>query len=343
MSWDRIQGQEVSIRILREHLARRRVASAYLFVGPEGVGKRLTAWELATALNCEAGGATSADAPGEASGKSGQACGGCPSCRRIARQVHPDVHEVSTRGAAELIRIEDVRQVLGRVALRPYMGRRQIVIIDGADRLTDEAANSLLKALEEPSPETVFVLLSSQPARCLPTVLSRCQLIRFRALTSSVIEAILVGAKACDAQAARTVAGLAQGSMAQAIALAGDWASYDTIRERLRTGTTTEWAAWTVPNDRDEVARWLSVSIVWLRDALLASSGAGRPAGEADADVTARLAPEPCAEAALALVELYHSLDRMANPRLIGALLRERWLNLLNSPRGGKWKAESEK
>ena len=318
------------MEILRGHVQAGRRAHAYLFAGPDGVGKRLSASELAKTLNCEAPGATERPASGPL-----DACDRCPSCQRIARKVHPDVHEVTTQGAADLIRIEEIRQMLSRMALRPYMGRAQVAIIDGADRLTEEAANSLLKGLEEPSPQTVFALLTAQPARCLPTILSRCQLIRFHPLPTSVIEGLLASGKHCGPEAAGLLARLAQGSLARAVELAKEWPAYEGIREHLRQGSISAWSAWTAPSDRAEVAQWLALSIGWLRDLAVAAAGDDQLIGHADPETISRqakqLGAEPCAQTALELVELFESLDRMANPRLVAALLRERWLNLLGN------------
>ena len=165
------------LRLLQRHLAQGRVPSAFLFTGPEGVGKRLTAFEVAKALNCER--------------LAEEACDQCEQCRRIDRRVHPDVHELTPQGALEAIRIDEIRQVMSRIALRPFMARVQVVILDGADRLTEEAANSLLKLLEEPPGHARLFLLASQPTRCLPTIVSRCEMVRFWRLPSALVEAVL--------------------------------------------------------------------------------------------------------------------------------------------------------
>jgi DNA polymerase-3 subunit delta' len=125
---------------------------------------------MAKALNCLAPSAQ--DRP----------CDACIPCRHIARHIHPDVHWLSPGGSSDQVKIDAVRQVLGRIALRPFSGRYQAVLLDGAHRLTEEAANSLLKSLEEPPAHTRFVLTTSQLSRCLPTITSRCQLVRFHRL-----------------------------------------------------------------------------------------------------------------------------------------------------------------
>lgn len=163
MAWSDVVGHELAKRIFHTHLAAGTVAQAYLLVGPEGIGKRRLGLELAKALNC-----SGAKPP----------CDACVTCGQIARGVHPDVHVIEPSGPSAQIKIEDIRQLIGRVALRPFNARVQVAVLDGADRLTEEAANSLLKTLEEPSGYARFILTTSRLAFCLPTIVSRCQLIR---------------------------------------------------------------------------------------------------------------------------------------------------------------------
>ena len=166
--WSDIIGQELAKRLLQNDLASGRIANAYLLSGPEGAGKRRLALEFAKALNC-------------AAEPAGRPCGACAICSQIGRGVHPDVHLLVPGGASEQIKIDDIRQLLGRIFLKPFSVRMQVAILDGAERLTEEAANSLLKALEEPPGSTCFVLTSARPLHCLPTVVSRCRLIRCQA------------------------------------------------------------------------------------------------------------------------------------------------------------------
>ena len=311
MAWSVIEGQSTALEMLQAHLRQGRVASAYLFVGPAGVGKQLTAIELAKAINCATGGA--------------DACGAeaCDSCRRIDRQVHPDIHRMSPEGAAQAIRIETIREVLGRIALRPFMARRQVVLIDGADRLTDEAANALLKMLEEPPSQAMFILLAGQTSACLPTVVSRCHVIRFQRLPDRVIEQRLVTEGQSEAQA-RSIARLASGSLASAGEIREEWDAYAAILERLACADASSWLGWTAPTDRKELARWIACSIARLRETAVTAA-----ASDADA-----FDPERCVETAVSFIELAEALEQMANARLVGTLLRERWMDLLETSRG---------
>jgi DNA polymerase-3 subunit delta' len=161
------------IDLLSRSVAGATLPPSLLFAGPAGVGKHLTALAVAQALNCIN--------PTKGSGLRAQgtidACGVCPACTRIARGVHPDVLFVSP-GESGAIKIDQVRDVVDRAQYRPFEGRRRVVIIDEADALVTAAQNALLKTLEEPTPSSVFILVTARPDMLLPTVLSRCPQLR---------------------------------------------------------------------------------------------------------------------------------------------------------------------
>jgi DNA polymerase-3 subunit delta' len=220
-----VQAQNTAVATLKRALAFGRVHHAYLFDGPEGVGKERTAFGLAQALVCER------RAPGAA-----DACGECSACARAvprpgeARPLHPDVM-VLERGLYEAasigrrspetqdISIDQVRAiVLARAAFAPHEGRAKVFIVRRAEELSTSAANALLKTLEEPGARTHFVLLSSVADALLPTIRSRTQRVRFGALPDSVVAALLVD-RGFAAERAAEIAALAGGSVATAVAL----------------------------------------------------------------------------------------------------------------------------
>lgn len=309
--------------MLRAHLSRGQVAGAYLFAGPEGVGKRLAAIELAKALNCQRAQA--------------EACDACDSCGKIARGAHPDVHHLAPEGRAATLRIDEVRRLLARLALQPFMGRTQVAILDGADRLTDEAANSVLKQLEEPSPRARFVLLTDQPEDVLPTIRSRCQRIRFQRLPQGMITEWLIRHHRCAPEPAAVIGRLAQGSFASARRLAETWERYGAKLDQCASTDAIAWATWSVPTDREELAQWLTASVWWLRDIAAASSASPQLVHAHAADRLRRQADrvdqERCVESAWHVIELWDSLDQLVSTRLIGTLLREEWLSFLERPR----------
>jgi len=145
-----------------------RLAHAYMFIGPQGVGKFETAVQVAKLFNCESGIQTKITMP----------CETCSSCQRIDGGNHPDVHILSC-SAGETIKIEDIRDLIVQVQLRPFESQRKIFIIRNSENLTLEAGNALLKTLEEPSPLSLIILTTQIPERNLDTIRSRCQPVYF--------------------------------------------------------------------------------------------------------------------------------------------------------------------
>lgn len=150
---------------LRRSLQRGRLAHAYLFVGPRGSGKTDAAFALAQALNCER--------------KKDDACGQCPSCQSIAIGKHPDVHTVKPESKSRRIQIEQIRDFTSAIALKAMSARVKAGIVTDADCMNEAAQNAFLKTLEEPPANTIIILLTAEPQRLLPTILSRCLRISF--------------------------------------------------------------------------------------------------------------------------------------------------------------------
>ncbi|MHB0976641.1 MAG: DNA polymerase III subunit [Candidatus Aquicultorales bacterium] len=166
-AWDGIIGHGEVVRRLRREVGA--PSHAYLFTGPAGIGKGMAARAFASALNCPSGG-----------------CGTCASCKKTAHGVHPDVHILEPAGKSEYLMGQIVRRATsdGRVVVEeanrsPFEGRRKIFIFEQAERLSEEASNALLKTLEEPPGDTVFILLAEAGRSLLPTVVSRCQVVHF--------------------------------------------------------------------------------------------------------------------------------------------------------------------
>ncbi|MGC4006073.1 MAG: DNA polymerase III subunit [Pirellulales bacterium] len=225
--------------------SRGRLANTFLFVGPEGVGKRTFALELARGVLCLTNGPTSVDA-----------CGGCESCRLYAVGNHPDLHFVAKPKDKSRVTLE---QLLGddehrmraglcyEMSLRPYLGNRKIAIIDDADTLDagqGESANSLLKILEQPPGNGIFILLSTDINRQLPTIRSRSQLVRFNALDEADVAAILVENKlSTDADETARLAALSDGSVATALANA-DFDCADVSRRSSKPWPSVRCRTW---------------------------------------------------------------------------------------------------
>lgn len=198
--------------LLARSVVRNRVPQTLLFAGPSGVGKATAARALAQAVNC-----ASASAPGG----SGLPCGRCSSCERIARGQFSDVITLD-RGDLASIAIKPVRErVLDLVGYRPFEGRKRVFIIDGADDLTLQAQDALLKTLEEPPPSAILMLVTAWPDALRATVLSRCRRLRFGALSDADVARVLVDRLGMDPASARSRAAIAGGSVGTALAIDG--------------------------------------------------------------------------------------------------------------------------
>ncbi len=205
MPFSHVIGQENIIRLLKNSLQDGRMAHAYLFAGPDGIGKTMVAKTLAQALNCKREG--------------GDACARCPACRRIENFSHPDVTWVRPMGLSRQVGIDDIRRLRRQISLKPYQGRMKVYLITEADRMTAQASNALLKTLEEPPANSILILLTSHPASLLPTIISRCQMMRFSPLNPGRIEDYLVKKLNLSSPKARLLSRLSEGRLGKALSL----------------------------------------------------------------------------------------------------------------------------
>ena len=312
-AWAGIVGQSAAVTLLQRAIALDRLAHAYAFVGPSGVGRRLTAIAFAQAALCPA-----------------QGCGTCAVCRRVAAGEYPDCHLITPTPprdnpkGAPMIRIEQVRELERTAALAPHEAGRKVFVLDDAERMTLPTAQALLKTVEEPPPRTHLVLIIANPRALPPTLLSRCQRVRFGPL-SETDAARLLESRGVAPAASELLARLAQGR--PGLALGTDLDALRARREAAlalaaeplaRLGIALDGA----PTDRATVATYLELYWSWYRDALCLAAG-GSPALLVNADQEAALRvlaarmPAPALTAALARVKAaWVALDGNVNPRL---------------------------
>jgi len=291
MPFAEVIAQDRAVGALRAALRRGTIHHAYLFGGPEGVGKRLTAVRLAQAVNCTGG-------PGGPEAFRDDPCGACPACRKIDHAkgcVHPDVYLLEEervmakagrweprggRTPSKEIVVDQVRDLTDhRLALRRFEGRHRVVIVDPADAMNVQAQNALLKTLEEPPADTTLVLVSSSPDALLPTIRSRCLRVTFAPLPEAVVVERLVARKH-EPGAARLAAALSGGSLGRALAL--DDEAVGARREALERAAglgPDDAGAWVVfardhGEDREAAAELGQLLLVWWRDVLAAQAGA---------------------------------------------------------------------
>jgi DNA polymerase-3 subunit delta' len=201
-------GQDTIISLLNYSFKTNAIAHAYLLVGPRHVGKGTLAINLAQALNCDG-----PELP----------CGQCRSCQRILEGKHADVTPIGLDSKTE-ISIDDIRGLQRLANLPPYEGKCKVFIIDDAEYLSTEAANSLLKILEEPPPRVVWLLLAAEEEHLLPTITSRCQRLELKPVPSELVQEVLVNSYNVDANKAKLLSQLCHGRLGWALStLANDY------------------------------------------------------------------------------------------------------------------------
>lgn len=232
MAWNGVLGHDNIADQFRSALQNGRLASTYIFLGPSGIGKRLFAKSLAQALFCER--SNSADL---------NPCNECPACQQVKAGSHPDLIEVGLEDGKSAVSIAQIagddehRGTQGlcyELHLKPFSAPCRVAIIDDADYLSIEAANAMLKTIEEPPPGTVIILIGTSRQRQFPTVLSRSQVINFLPLEMDDLVAILSNGLIEDAQQAGTLASLAGGSVERALVVS-DESFLDTRRDFYST------------------------------------------------------------------------------------------------------------
>jgi DNA polymerase-3 subunit delta' len=287
MPFSELIAQDRALLPLRSALRRGALHHAYLFGGPEGVGKGRAARLLAQAANCEGGTA----GPG---GLRDDPCGACGPCRKIAKGIHPDVLVLSEervmakagtwepkggRSPSKDIVVDQVRDLVDRrLALRRFEGRRRFVLLDPADAMNPQAQNALLKTLEEPPADTTLVLVAASPDSLLPTIRSRCLRVAFGPIPPATLTARLE-AEGRAPERARLAAALAGGSLGRALAV--DEAALEARAAAVLGAASLDpddagaWLAYARDHggSREEAQALCELLLVWLRDVVAAQAG----------------------------------------------------------------------
>ncbi|HLF18769.1 MAG TPA: DNA polymerase III subunit delta' [Candidatus Omnitrophota bacterium] len=238
------------------------LAHAYLLIGPQEVGKFETALVLAKMLNCEK--------PGE-----GISCDQCASCLKIIKSNHPDVHVLQCEEDSSVIKIDQVRELLGQARLRPFEAKRKVFIIKDAEGMTPDAANALLKTLEEPTSTSVLLLTSSVPEKLLPTVRSRCQAVHFLSESSERILQYLEGKYVESFASSHFLSYFAEGCLKRAERLReeGFFEAKNEYLDEFLFRADSEAFIKEMSTDREKCQEFLKVLLSWVRDAILCKSG----------------------------------------------------------------------
>lgn len=265
MSFKDIKGHKKTIFLLQGYLKSGRLPAAYLFVGPDAVGKKLTAKTLAKALNCLE--------------SETDACGHCVSCIKIDKNIHPDFHIIDETvadesGNSDQVKFEAVRQLQKQISFRPYEARKKVFIIDNADHLTAEAANALLKVLEEPPKDSLIILISAKPARIFKTVISRCRILKFSSLPRLELQEIMQKDYQLGIQQAHFLAYFCEGRLGYALELkdADFFREKNLILDDFSTPGKYQMERELV-DDKSKMRRYLNTLATWFRDIYILKTG----------------------------------------------------------------------
>jgi DNA polymerase-3 subunit delta' len=313
----RLSGHEWAVQMLKAHIAQEAVRHAYLFTGPEGVGRRTLTIRLAQALNC-----IQPPAPGEP-------CFTCRACTQIERMLHPDLAVIQAEGAGGVLKVEQVRLLQRSLSLAPYEARYRVALLLRFEDANQSAANALLKTLEEPPPQVVLALTAESAERLMPTIVSRCEVIRLRPISLERLRLDLQEELDLPEEKARLLAHLSGGRPGYALRLqhetdllARRHAWLDDHARLLIAGRVERFAyAETLIKDKAGLREALNTWMTLWRDALLRATGTSTPLTNLDREaeideLAGSLGVEVAHRSVKALERTLDYLDRNVNPRL---------------------------
>jgi DNA polymerase-3 subunit delta' len=212
--FNNILGQQKVKKILSSQIKNGKIAHAYIFIGQNGIGKRLMAIEFAKILNCDKNDFTSSDTG---------ACGVCKSCERITKNIYPDLHFIDFAKQADMkeeeftkqkvLKIETIRYMQKKIATKAYEGKWKVFIIEPAEKMNITAANSLLKTLEEPPENTIIILVAKHKETIPRTIVSRSQILFFQPLNNELVTTWLMSNFSLPLQKAQEIAKISEGSL----------------------------------------------------------------------------------------------------------------------------------
>jgi DNA polymerase-3 subunit delta' len=323
-NWN-LLGHEWAVDLLSAHVARNTARHAYLLAGPPGLGRRTLALRFAQALNCPQPAAP------------GQPCGTCRDCKQIAAMQHPDLAIVQAESEGGTLKVEQVRAVQHAFSLKPYQARYRVAIFARFQEANDSAANALLKTLEEAPAHAVLILTADSPEALLPTIVSRCEVLRLRPLQLELLQAHLKSSGLPDDRA-RLLAHISGGRPGLALRLLQDEkllaeraARLDELQALLPASRVDKFSyAEQLGKDRDAMRQTILLWLSYWRDVLLQTAGAQMPLANVDraAEIQALAARLDLSRVRRVVADLESALGRLernVNPRLLAEVLLLDW------------------
>ncbi len=323
-NWN-LLGHEWAMDMLYQHVARGQARHAYLFCGPPGLGRRTLALRLAQALNCET------------PVRAGIPCRECRNCKQIEAMRHPDMNVIQAEAEGGTLKVDQVREVQRTLSLKPFQSKYRVALFLRFQEANDNAANALLKTLEEAPSYAVLLLTADNPEQLLPTIVSRCEILRLRPLPVSVIETDLIQ-RGVDADRARLLAHISAGRPGYARRLVDDAGLLEEREERLNDLQTLLPAprvekfsyADKLSKDKDSMRQTILIWLSYWRDVMLRTAQARTPLVNIDRNMeieslAGRLDLSTARRVVNDLESTLEKMERNVNARLLAEVLLLDW------------------
>ena len=329
-NWN-LLGHEWAVDMLRQHAAHDEIRHAYLFCGPPGLGRRTLALRLAQALNC-----TKPLGPGIP-------CGICRDCKQIDAMQHPDMNVIQALDGDDLpkeggtLKVDQIREVQRSLSLKPYQSKFRVALFLRFQEANDNAANALLKTLEEAPAHAILLLTADTPEQLLPTIISRCEILRLRPLPIEAVESDLI-ARGVDEERARLLAHISGGRPGYARRLVDDMTLLENRDERINdlqallTAARVEKFSYAdkLSKDKDAMRQAIIIWLSYWRDVMLRVAGAETPLINVDRNMeieflAGRLDLSTARRVVSDLENTLEKMDRNVNSRLLAEVLLLDW------------------